>query len=117
LRVQLQPEFLQQQAELGFGLGIAGEHQLAAVGGRQMHSIICMAANFSNTLRGVSVNANNTVAVPDRLYDNIQTDYALWIGWDWLMPNPNELPCLIAQANNNSKQLISNSRGRRLQNP
>ena len=29
-------EFLKQKAELGFGLGIAGEHQLAAVGGRQM---------------------------------------------------------------------------------
>jgi hypothetical protein len=33
---QLQFEFLKQQAELGFGLGIAGEQQLAAVGGRQM---------------------------------------------------------------------------------
>ena len=27
-------QFRQQEAELGFGLGIAGEHQLAAVGGR-----------------------------------------------------------------------------------
>ena len=34
---QLQFEFLQQQAELGFGLGIAGEHQLAAVSRRQVH--------------------------------------------------------------------------------
>ena len=34
---QFQFEFLQQEAELGFGLGIAGEQQLAAVGGRQVH--------------------------------------------------------------------------------
>ena len=34
---QLQFQLLQQEAELGFGLGIAGEHQLAAVGGRQVH--------------------------------------------------------------------------------
>jgi hypothetical protein len=34
---QLQFQFLQQQAEFGFGLGIAGEQQFAAVGGRQMH--------------------------------------------------------------------------------
>jgi len=34
---QLQFEFCQQEAELGFGLGVAGEHQLAAIGGRQVH--------------------------------------------------------------------------------
>ena len=34
---QLQFQLLQQEAELGFGLGIAGEQQLAAVGGRQVH--------------------------------------------------------------------------------
>ena len=34
---QLQFQLLQQQAELGFGFGIAGEQQLAAVGGRQVH--------------------------------------------------------------------------------
>ena len=33
---QLQFQLLQQEAELGFGLGIAGEQQLAAVGGRQV---------------------------------------------------------------------------------
>ena len=34
---ELQFEFLQQEAELGFGLGVASEHQFAAVSGRQMH--------------------------------------------------------------------------------
>ena len=34
---QLQLQFVQQQVELGFGLSIASEQQLAAVGGWQMH--------------------------------------------------------------------------------
>ena len=34
---QIQLQFVQQQVELGFGLGVAGEHQLAAVGGWQVH--------------------------------------------------------------------------------
>ena len=34
---KLQFQLIQQEAELGFGLGIAGEQQLAAVGGRQVH--------------------------------------------------------------------------------
>ena len=33
---QLQFQLPQQEAELGFGFGIAGEHQLAAVGGREV---------------------------------------------------------------------------------
>jgi len=33
---QLQFQLLQQEAELGFGLGIVGEHQLAAIGGWQV---------------------------------------------------------------------------------
>ena len=34
---QLQFQLLQQEAEFGFGLGVAGEQQLAAVGGRHVH--------------------------------------------------------------------------------
>ena len=34
---QLQSQLVHQEAEPGFGLGIAGEQQLAAVGGRQVH--------------------------------------------------------------------------------
>jgi hypothetical protein len=48
----LQFELVQQQGELGFGLGVAAEQQLAVVG--RCTSIICTAANFSSTLRGVS---------------------------------------------------------------
>ena len=55
---QLQFEFLKQEAELKFGLSIAGEDQFAAVGGRQVHVDVCMAANFSSTLRGVSPGAS-----------------------------------------------------------
>ena len=55
---QLQFQLLQQEAELGFGLGIAGEHQLAASVVGRCTSIICTAANFSSTLRGVSPGAS-----------------------------------------------------------
>jgi len=53
---QLQFQLLQQEAELGFGLGIAGERQLAAVGGRQVHRC-CVARlagepQFSDWVRG-----------------------------------------------------------------
>ena len=34
---QLQFQFVQQEVEFRFGLGMAGEHQLAAVAGRQVH--------------------------------------------------------------------------------
>ena len=34
---QIQFQFLQQKLKLWFGLGIAGDHQLAAVAGPQMH--------------------------------------------------------------------------------
>ena len=34
---QIQLQFVQQKVELGFGLGVAGEHQLAAIGGWQVH--------------------------------------------------------------------------------
>jgi hypothetical protein len=67
-------------------------------------------------LPSLPIKPDNTVTVPDRLYDNIQTGYALWVPWDWLVQNPRELPGLIAQANNKSKQLISNRRGHRLRN-
>src|SRR5713101_5655852 len=37
LERQIELEFLQEQVELGFRLGVAGEQQLAAVGGWQVH--------------------------------------------------------------------------------
>jgi hypothetical protein len=67
-------------------------------------------------LPSLPINPDNIFRVPDRLYDNIQTRYALWVRWEWLVQNPRELPGLIAQANNKSKRLISNRRGRRLRN-
>jgi hypothetical protein len=44
---QLQFEFLQQEAELGLGLGVAAEQQFAAVGGRQVLSFRCGRATAS----------------------------------------------------------------------
>jgi hypothetical protein len=61
-------------------------------------------------------NPNNTVSVPDRLNDNIQSGYAVWMRWDWLLQNPAQLPNLIEQANTRSKTLIRNGSDRRLRN-
>jgi hypothetical protein len=62
------------------------------------------------------INPNNTVTVPDRLYDNIQSGYALWSHWDWVLQNPGQLPQLIEQANARPSNLVRNDRYRRLRN-
>ena len=50
-------ELVEQKLEFGLWLGVAGELDLAAVGGGMWTSIICTAENFSSTLRGVSPGA------------------------------------------------------------
>jgi hypothetical protein len=62
------------------------------------------------------VSSNGCVIVPDRLYDNIQSLYALWLTWAQLMQNPATLTSLIAQAKAKPKLLINNSRARRYRN-
>jgi hypothetical protein len=52
-------------------------------------------------------------AMPWRLFDNIQSGYALWVGWAQLTLSPTNLPDLIEQANARPKSLINNTRPRR----
>jgi len=50
---------LQQQGLVAIGLGIAREHQTAAIGGRQVDiDCLCIPAIFSITARGVSPGAS-----------------------------------------------------------
>ena len=54
-------------------------------------------------------NTRGYVVVPDRLNDNIHSDYAVWIGWESLI-TPGQLARNIEQANNKSAALIINNR-------
>lgn len=47
--------------------------------------------------------------VPDRLYANIQSNYAIWTIWAHVTSNLTTLPQLIEQANSTSAGLINNS--------
>ena len=59
---------------------------------------------------------NNTCTVPDRLYDNIQSGYALWVQWKSLATDTNCLPRQIEFANTKSVGLIENWRPLRRRN-
>lgn len=59
---------------------------------------------------------NNTVNVPARLSDNINSGYALWLSWSQLTGGAQQLADYIEQANARDKSLIVNSRERRLRN-
>ena len=56
------------------------------------------------------LNPSNTVNVPSRLYDNIQSRYAIWSNWTAINSDLTTLPSLIEQANNASIELIRNHR-------
>lgn len=60
--------------------------------------------------------ANNHVIVPDRLHDNIQSGFALWLSWQDLTSSAAQLERYIAEAKSRSKRLIDNSRDRQLRN-
>lgn len=59
---------------------------------------------------------NGNVAVPNRLFDNIQSGYAIWTNWQAVTQNPALLTSLIEQANGKSKTLIRNQRELRTRN-
>jgi hypothetical protein len=59
---------------------------------------------------------NNTVNMPSRFEDNVNSGYAVWMRWDYLMMHPHLLATWIEQANAKSKFLINNTRERRLRN-
>lgn len=62
------------------------------------------------------VTPQNTVAVPMRLYDNIQTGYALWLSWVDITASAQACQRYIEAANAKSKRLIDNTRVRRQRN-
>lgn len=59
---------------------------------------------------------NNLVIVPDRLHDNIQSGYALWVTWSAIIQNAQFLPEQINVANDRSMDLIRNDRDRMQRN-
>lgn len=62
------------------------------------------------------VSINNKVTVPDRLHDNIESGYALWLSWAQITASAEQLAKYIEQANARDKKLIVNTRPRRLRN-
>lgn len=59
---------------------------------------------------------NNKYTVPDRLYDNISSGYALWMQWSELNSGPQFLIRKIEEANAKSTSLIDNSGALRRRN-
>lgn len=59
---------------------------------------------------------NNGCLKPDRLQDNIDSGYAIWTWWETIISNPAGLVALIEEANAKSRDLIRNTRARRLRN-
>lgn len=62
------------------------------------------------------VDAQGKVQVPERLSDNINSGYALWISWDQLTTSVQACSNYIETANGRNRSLIDNSRARRLRN-
>lgn len=62
------------------------------------------------------LNANQQHVVPDRLYDNIQSGYAVWIDWVTLTQSQQNVQQCIEIANSQPKILINNSRPLRQRN-
>ena len=62
------------------------------------------------------VSPQNRVTVPSRLNDNINSGYALWLHWNTIIASSSQLAQYIEAANARDKNLILNSRERRLSN-
>lgn len=60
--------------------------------------------------------AQGKVTVPGRLYDNIQSGYALWTSWSDIAKGAVDMNGLIEQANSRNKNLINNTRDKKLRN-
>jgi hypothetical protein len=59
---------------------------------------------------------NQYVLVPDRLLDNINSGFALWLTWEQITSSTAQLGQYIAEAKSRSATLIDNSRPRRVRN-
>jgi hypothetical protein len=62
------------------------------------------------------VTAQNTVTVPARLHDNIESGYARWVSWADITASAQACQAHIEAANAKDKRLIVNTRDRRLRN-
>lgn len=62
------------------------------------------------------VTPNNTVNVPLRLNDNINSGYALWLSWAQITSSAQQFAAYIEEANARDKRLIVNNRDRRFRN-
>lgn len=71
---------------------------------------------ISVQLPTLPITPQNTVIVPDRLNDNIQSGYALWVTWHQITSGVQSCTQFIEQADARDKRLIDNSRERRLRN-
>jgi len=60
--------------------------------------------------------AQNTVLVPYRLNDNIQSGYAIWLSWQQITAAAQTCTQYIELANSSDKRLIINTRDRLLRN-
>jgi hypothetical protein len=58
----------------------------------------------------------NQIIVPDRLHDNIQSGFALWLSWEQITANAASLHQSITDAKARNPKLIINRRERRLRN-
>lgn len=56
------------------------------------------------------MNQNNKFIVPDRLHDNIQSGYAIWVDWTSFTNNTQSVQHYIELANSSSSSFINNSR-------
>jgi hypothetical protein len=60
--------------------------------------------------------STNNIIVPGRLYDNIQSGFALWLSWQDITASALQLERHVADAKARSRKLIVNSRDRLLRN-
>jgi hypothetical protein len=60
--------------------------------------------------------AENKIIVPDRLHDNIQSGFALWLSWQQITASATQLQQYVATAKSRSAKLIVNTRERLLRN-
>lgn len=60
--------------------------------------------------------ATNKIMVPSRLFDNIQSKFALWHSWQDITASAAQLERYVADAKSRSAKLIVNTRDRRQRN-
>jgi hypothetical protein len=81
-----------------------------------MRPIFFSGGGACDTLPTLLPNADNKYVVPDRLFDNIQSGFALWLSWQELTASALQLQQYVATAKAKSSTLIDNTRARRMRN-